>query len=101
MAVDKDLFYRQLAEAGETRVRENIALGVYNQIKQRLALEWLRQRDEERVDGRLSEELRLAREANDIARAANSHADRANRLAGWSIAVAIVAALLALFGFSS
>jgi hypothetical protein len=95
-------FRAQLEAAGETRVRENLELGLYGHPgTERLARAqaWVKERalEEEASHRKAVEDL--AREANNHAREANDIAEKArtwSRVAAWAALPAAVASLLAL-----
>ena len=83
-------FFAQLDGLGEDQVRENIAAGVYNPTRTRLAEEWLRRKDQA-----------SARIAADSARESVREARRANTIATAAIVIAIVSIIIAVIGLDS
>ena len=103
---------QRLDGANEDEVRENLARGVFNGRNVPVVQEWLRRKDVERArldaaksESREDESLRVAKEANDIARSASfaataaaSAASEANTLARRSNRIAIAASVIAAIG---
>jgi hypothetical protein len=94
--LDKETEFKKFKSAGEKAVREKIALNSYNQDRKRLAHEWLRQKEEVRIN------LATSR-AEDAASRAESMADEQLRLsksanrAAWHAAIAAwIAAITAI-----
>ncbi len=108
MIPDKAKLYAKLEAAGETKVRENLAQGVYGGAKENLVHEWLRQqgavresqqRESQAQRGERSLTLAkdandLAEEANDISRQANDTASKAYRMAALSAIIASLAVIV-------
>jgi hypothetical protein len=74
MSVDKEKLWASLEVAGERKVRENLAHGIYGERKKRLVEEWLRQTGEahseaqqERVNNLHTDEINIARSAKNAA----------------------------------
>lgn len=94
--IDPQTFFAELdAENNELEVRERLAAGRYNSRRAALAEEWLRRREDERqakatarAEALEEESLSVAREANDIARAASFAASAAASSASEANAIA-------------
>ncbi len=87
---DIEKFKARLIEKGEEAVMEDIALGRYNEEKDRLAAQWLGAQRTARAAKDREEELGIGRDANKIARNANMWSMVAT---GISLLALIVAAL--------
>ena len=91
---DIEKFKLRLIEKGEEAVIEDIALGRYNEEKERLAAQWLRAQRTARTAKDREEELEIGHESNRIAR-------DANKLSKWAIGIsllALVVSVLAILG---
>jgi hypothetical protein len=66
---DKDVFYAQLEEDGEEKVRDNLLSKRYGDVsnKKAFAEEWLAQRERARNEASQSEQIEIARSAKDAA----------------------------------
>jgi len=100
MAIDREKVLHSLESLGEPEVRVRVAQGVYG-AKLPLVLEWLRQKDEAKNDQRVSQEHRLAQEANDIAKAALGEAKVSNKWAVWALCISLLALLLSVLGYAT
>lgn len=75
MALDPDEIFAELDQTGEDKVRKLRAKDShYGPIKNPYVDEWLRRQDEARNEASKREQTALAREANDLARAATTSA---------------------------
>jgi hypothetical protein len=92
MMPDKDALFSKLASAGEKSVREKLAQGVYGPDKINLVHEWLRQREEERINDATSR----AASAASRAEAATSEQLRLTRSATRAAWIAAMAAIIAI-----
>lgn len=92
MPLDKEQLWSQFAAAGEDKVRENIIAQRYGQsdsYKERFALEWLREKEQERVANAARRAEELIAEQIEIARSVKN--------ATWVAAsAAIIAAIIAV-----
>jgi len=108
--MDASSFFARLDAVDELTVRESLAAGRYNEQHAKLAHEWLRRKEEERVsasaakrDAREEEALSIARDSAASARAsAASASDSAasarsqSRWAMWAAVIATIAAVIAI-----
>ena len=88
MSISQNEMFKKCDEFGESKVRENLNSNIWNSSKQKHANEWLRQLEANCADIALSrradredEAIKIACEANNLARSANSSASEANRIA--------------------
>ena len=84
MPLETENLYIEFEAAGEDKVRENIATQRYgppNSYKEKLAWEWLRQKDDERLETRIRAQTKIA--------------DSSRRAAWISTAAAWIAAIAA------
>lgn len=104
--IDLERFRSQLEEKGVAQVREELALGIYNERRRAVAEAWLEQQDQHLEDQHKRRQIELSQEANDLARnaiersdAANRESQRANVISIVALGVSLIAILLGLFGF--
>jgi len=90
--------WKRFEEAGEETVRRNIAANVYGEDRLKLATQWLDHKaqlrsddDRRRSSELICEQMRIAREANTIARTAATAAIAAAVIATVGVIVSIVA----------
>jgi hypothetical protein len=91
----KDQLWASLNDLGEDKVRERLATHVYGKVGDKRALveEWLRRKDQERVEAAQARKSASSLEANRIARSAKN--------AAWIAAiVAIIAAICAVIAIT-
>lgn len=96
----KEQFWAGLEKLGEDVVRERIIAKTYNDVRRGLAEEWLRLREEERMEASQSEQIDIARSAKDAAWEAARAAHNANIIATLALiaaAIAIAVSILAIF----
>lgn len=97
---NSDELFKKCERDGEEHVRKKLAEKIYCTHEEvPIIEEWLRRKDLERANASISEELRLAREANSIARDSNSFARKANRIAKKANIIAIIASVIAIISF--
>jgi len=99
MSKDPELHFSEFAAAGEEQVRRNVAGKVYGQPdgwKARMAEEWLRQRNAERIDASNSTQIDLQRRSTEAAESAASSARKANRIAKNANTIAKTAVIIAI-----
>jgi hypothetical protein len=96
--LDKKAEFKKFSSAGEKAVHEKIAQGIYNPERAKLAYEWLRQMDVDRIN-------KIASRAEDAAIRAETIASKQLRLsksaktAAWIAAIAaITAAIITAIG---
>lgn len=87
MIPDKNKLFSELDVMGEQTVRERLAQGVFHKDKMPLVHEWLRQREEERINAATSRAESAASRADRRARSAN--------LAAWIAAIAAIITIIA------
>jgi len=92
--MDKDEFWAELDALGEEQVRENIGLGLYREKKEKFAKEWLRKKDQERLDERERSNDATNRESLDTAKSALTATRTSAVIAIIAIIVAVVIFLL-------
>ena len=103
MVLTPQTFLERLDVAdNERETRERLASGQYNFRHAAIAKEWLRRKEEGReresctkLDAREEERLRIAKEANSIARSQTAAAWRASRYSMYAAVVATMAAIAA------
>lgn len=88
MPLEKETLYVEFEADGEDKVRENIATQQYgqpNSYKEKLARDWLRRKDDERLETRIRAQTSIAQ--------SSKRAARNSAVAAWvaAIAAAIVA----------
>ena len=99
MIPDKEKLFKEFEASGERLVRENLAQSLYRTEKQPLAEEWLRQKQDARIEAsNQRSEAALARaelrdeEGLSLARDANGRARWANRIALAALVVSLLGA---------
>ena len=90
-----DTRWAEFEQLGEVEVRKRIVARVWSREKQELAEHWLRFQECTDSSASRRETLRLANEANDLARSANKAASEANVIAQRSAAAAWASSIIA------
>jgi len=105
---EKEEFWAELDEVGETEVRVRLATKIYGDINNKgsLAREWLMRKDQARESARelrneasRVEQIDIARSAKDAAWAAARAAEKANTRATIALIIATISTIIAIVGF--
>jgi hypothetical protein len=94
-------FIEQLEADGEEEVRQGLAMGKYGNVidpttRAPLVQDWLNQKESQRQETKREEELKIGKEANDIAKEANRIATSAKDASWWAIRIAIISIIISI-----
>jgi len=87
--INKDALFSELESTGEKSVREKLAQGVYGSHKIHLIFEWLRQKEEERINAAISRADAAASRAESTTIEQLRHT-RSATIAAWIAAIAAI-----------
>ncbi len=98
MTTDRELYYGDFERDGEEAVRNNLALGRYQNKKGALAREWIARKDQSRNDASQAEQIAIARSAADAAWDAARAAKKANNRATIALLMAAISIAVSIIG---
>lgn len=90
MDVKRFLFVERLKNSGIVKVKENLKIGLYNPLEKPIVETWLEEQERLRQESFKKDEIKIAQEANRIAKSAKN-------AAWWSLGIAAFSILLSIF----